>query len=145
MKKCYKCQLTKDAELFYKNRSTKDGLSGLCKQCSGEHERENNKLTKEWVWNLKDKCIKCNDTRKYVLDFHHVDKKLKTIDISNYSISGTASFITKKNKILDEIKNCVVLCSNCHREFHYLEKNNNITFLEYINYGSIPTPGTIEK
>ena len=31
-----------------------------------------------------------------------------------------------------EIKKCVLLCANSHREFHFLEKEQNITFNEYL-------------
>ena len=122
MKKCFKCKQEKEINLFYKNRSTKDGYSGICKQCQGENERTNNLLTKQWVEGLKKECSKCGDNRHWVLDFHHVNPSKKTISISVYSISGTASFETKKKKILQELENCILLCANCHRDYHYQEK-----------------------
>lgn len=36
------------------------------------------------------------------------------------------------SKTLEEIEKCIPLCANCHREFHYLEKENNITIDEYL-------------
>lgn len=33
---------------------------------------------------------------------------------------------------LNEIQKCILLCSNCHREFHYFEKENGITIEEYL-------------
>jgi len=35
--------------------------------------------------------------------------------------------------VLKEIEKCILLCSNCHREFHYFEKVNKITIQEYLN------------
>lgn len=32
-----------------------------------------------------------------------------------------------------EIDKCICLCANCHREFHYLEKQYGITIEEYLN------------
>ena len=38
------------------------------------------------------------------------------------------SFKTMKK----EIEKCIVLCNNCHSEFHYLEREKNITIQEYL-------------
>ena len=35
-------------------------------------------------------------------------------------------------KLIEEVDKCKLLCANCHREFHYLEKENNITLQEYL-------------
>ena len=29
---------------------------------------------------------------------------------------------SNKLKVIEEIKKCIVLCSNCHRDLHYQEK-----------------------
>lgn len=31
-----------------------------------------------------------------------------------------------KQKVIDEIDKCIVVCSNCHRDIHYNEKNAGI-------------------
>jgi hypothetical protein len=70
-------------------------------------------------------CVKCNESRGYVLDFHHINPAEKVFDIGNatkYSIE----------KIQNEMKKCILLCRNCHSEFHYLEKEKGITINEYI-------------
>jgi hypothetical protein len=64
---------------------------------------------------MTQKCTKCSEKRWYVLDFHHLGDK--DIDVSrmvndSYSIK----------KIKEEIRKCIVLCANCHRELHFLEK-----------------------
>lgn len=47
------------------------------------------------------------------LDFHHKDETQKKFSISNgYRTSQP------KKLILEEIKKCVLLCSNCHHEVH---------------------------
>jgi predicted HNH restriction endonuclease len=33
----------------------------------------------------------------------------------------------------EELKKCIPLCSNCHRDFHYLEKKDGISIDEYVN------------
>lgn len=30
------------------------------------------------------------------------------------------------------MKKCIILCANCHREFHYLERLNGITIDEFL-------------
>jgi hypothetical protein len=133
MKKCFQCLNIKDYSLFYKNKSNKDGHSGICKECQLKNERTNNQKAKEWLISLKTKCSKCNENRHWVLDFHHIDPNTKNFNISEYSISGTASLETKKIKIEQEVNKCILLCSNCHRDFHYLEKQKGINIVEYLN------------
>lgn len=77
------------------------------------------------------KCAKCGDSRHYVLDFHHAIRSDKSFDVS---LSGSNTYSIKN--IISEIKKCICLCSNCHREFHYLENNKDLTLLEYIGADS---------
>jgi Zn finger protein HypA/HybF involved in hydrogenase expression len=71
------------------------------------------------------KCSKCSDTRWYVLDFHHLDPLQKKFNIGEATRFGL-------NKIKEELDKCIVLCRNCHSEFHYLEKENNINIQEFL-------------
>lgn len=74
----------------------------------------------------KDKCCsKCGEKRWYVLDLHHLDPKEKDFNI------GEATKYSIK-KIKSELEKCVFLCSNCHREFHHLEKEENISIKNYL-------------
>lgn len=62
---------------------------------------------------LKTNCVKCGEDRSYVIDFHHVDPKTKEFTIiDKYRSRGDA-------ELENEIKKCVCLCANCHREFHW--------------------------
>jgi dihydrodipicolinate reductase len=122
MKKCFQCKEKLELTKFYKNKSQRDGYSGICKLCQTSNERKNNQLAKEWLNTLKTECVICGENREWVLDFHHVNQSDKLIEISYYAISGTTSFETKKKKILKEMEKCIVVCSNCHRNIHYQEK-----------------------
>ena len=75
-------------------------------------------------------CMKCGDTRGYVLDYHHVDPLTKKEGIARMVSNHYTSL---NQETLDEIKKCVILCANCHREWHYLkEKQPELTFEEYL-------------
>lgn len=52
------------------------------------------------------------------LEFHHKDPMMKDATVKNI-ISGSWE------KIQEEIKKCVLLCANCHRENHYKEVDEN--------------------
>ena len=39
-KKCSKCGIEKELSEFVKNKSKKDGLSYICKQCNIEYQKE---------------------------------------------------------------------------------------------------------
>jgi hypothetical protein len=73
------------------------------------------KLKKLFVEQLGGKCSICGYNKCFkALDFHHTeDNKEGTIAIM---ISQGNSLI----KISKEVKKCVLLCANCHREKHYI-------------------------
>jgi hypothetical protein len=58
------------------------------------------------------KCGICNyDRCSSALEFHHIDPLEKLFTLSDSNINNW-------NKLRDEAKKCVLLCANCHREFH---------------------------
>ncbi|MBU6231640.1 hypothetical protein KGP36_03135 [Patescibacteria group bacterium] len=71
---------------------------------------------KEWLTEYRKNtcCETCGENDIACLDFHHTDPSLKEISIATTIKNGWS-----KERILDEISKCVVLCSNCHRKFHY--------------------------
>jgi hypothetical protein len=97
------------------------------KQTWREQKVQNNRNKRNLILEIKKKgfCSKCNDSRWFVLDFHHVDPSQKLFDLGEGTKFG-------KNKILNEIKKCVLLCANCHREFHFLEKEKQTSLIEYL-------------
>lgn len=57
------------------------------------------------------KCIKCGYNNHYsVLDFHHLDPSKKDFTISRSNMSF--------ENLKHELDKTVLLCANCHREFH---------------------------
>lgn len=131
MKTCTKCK--KDLpDSNFAGRSDKKvyTLQPYCRDCQKEYKREHylknkqkyvdnaKKYTQSVVdWFLEKKkelkCSNCGDERYWVLDFHHVDPKEKDSNISELIRKGS------KDRILNELSKCEILCSNCHRDFHH--------------------------
>ena len=66
------------------------------------------------------KCQKCGyDRCGASLEFHHLDPEEKEERISRM-ISNNYNL----ERVKEEIEKCIVLCSNCHREFHFLNNND---------------------
>ncbi len=139
MKTCIDCKLDKELDDFPFDKSRNRHLS-VCKKCTAirteayrqnnkdkwrkdtkKHSEKRSKVVNEW----KSKgCAKCGDTRPYVIDAHHIDPTQKQFSIGT-SIRGI-------KPTQQELEKCIPLCSNCHREFHYMEQQNNITLEEYL-------------
>ena len=66
---------------------------------------------------MKHPCVKCGESRPYVIDFHHIDPKDKKFNV------GKAKTYSQQT-LLKEISKCVCLCRNCHQEFHHFYGNN---------------------
>lgn len=61
---------------------------------------------------LGGKCQQCGYAKcPAAFDFHHLDPREKDFDISS-RMAWTPAMET-------ELKKCVLLCANCHREAHY--------------------------
>lgn len=134
MKICNKCKIEKPETDFNKKIREKDGLQPFCRVCDNLrnkiHYKKNkqnwivyrqkaNETLKSWWQETKQSlsCVKCNDKRWYVLDFHHRDPSKKDL-----AVSQMVGKRWSKKRILMEINKCDVFCSNCHREYHHFEK-----------------------
>lgn len=63
---------------------------------------------------MGDRCYICGYNKcRAALEFHHIDPTEKNFIIGNL---GRGSI--KWETLLDELRKCVILCSNCHREYH---------------------------
>ena len=127
MKECKKCKECKNLDEFHQNlRNKKTGLSSWCKVCQKENKKDHYKnnrekyiqnglKVREWFLELKKglKCNRCGFSHPAALDFHHINPTTKSFRRSDVSPSEK-----NREKILDEIKKCEVLCANCHRIEH---------------------------
>ena len=84
-----------------------------CYNCVSKYRRYVNRL--KCINLLSGKCSKCGYDDVSGLDFHHIDPKTKDWGVS-YLLNKT------DDRMLEEIKKCVLLCSNCHRKEHYEDR-----------------------
>ena len=57
------------------------------------------------------KCQRCGYNKCIsALEFHHTDPTKKEFTISNDHF--------KLKEVMKEIKKCILICSNCHKEYH---------------------------
>lgn len=124
---CTKCHQELPLNEFYSNG--KGGFRSECKNCHSKYVTKAYISRKEKVSEIKAEigCQKCGEKRTYCLDFHHKDPSIKEATIARIT-SDNNHF----DKIQEEIDKCIVLCANCHREFHHLQKLNDLTIEEYI-------------
>lgn len=124
---CTKCGRELPLEKFGWRNKIKGQYRADCKECHSGYMKKKYQEKKELVQELKSQCscAKCGDTRGYVLEYHHINPEEK---------EGTIARMTSSNyqldKVYDEIKKCIVLCANCHREFHHLNNKNNDFLIE---------------
>lgn len=130
-KYCGSCEKDKDLNEFNKNKTKKDGLNTICRECSNEHakiyyKKHHNKMKtqinnskmkrvienkqKLYDYLLLNPCIDCGIDDPIVLEFDHV-KGVKKEIISKLVNQGFSWEV-----IYDEIKKCSVRCANCHRK-----------------------------
>jgi hypothetical protein len=126
-KVCSKCGIEKPITEYHKNGFDNQGnqrYRGYCKTCANKLETERYWKKRSFVDAQRNKCVKCGETRSYVLDFHHKEKSTKDFTIGRMK-KGSLEVIQ------EEIDKCVCLCANCHREFHHFE-SQGITLEEYL-------------
>lgn len=100
-----------------------------CMDCASiavvNHRR---KLKKKAIMYLGGKCVICGYNKcEAALDFHHISPDEKDFVIFKNGV------VRSWAKILNEIKKCELLCSNCHREKHWLIKKELDLFSEINN------------
>ena len=115
-KKCSKCK--QEFEMTQKNQ-------WYCKPCMALRKKEEYHRNKDkYVARYKGyrlaarqfkydylkshPCEQCGESRPEALDFDHIDRSKKTL------IFAEASRYTVE-RLQEELKNCRVLCANCHR------------------------------
>lgn len=84
-----------------------------------ERAKEGRLRLREKFENLKKTfSCKCGQSHIATLDFHHIDPKQKEFEVSQAIAIGWSW-----TKIEKEIEKCIVMCANCHRIFHFEQRN----------------------
>jgi hypothetical protein len=137
MKVCKKCNIEKELSKFSKRAKCNDGYNIYCKECGYTWNRKSYYKTSksrnkylidrrrrlaqernELIKSMGLKCKVCGFNHPASLDFHHRNPEDKLKDISVLKWSGCSN-----ETFIKEIEKCDVLCSNCHRIEHWVEKN----------------------
>ena len=58
-------------------------------------------------------CSICKEKERCCLSFHHLNPKEK-----DQAVSVMLNDFRSKERVLAEMKKCIVLCENCHRKVH---------------------------
>lgn len=132
---CSKCKIEKTIENFSFSNKIKGKYRKDCKNCASfsikihyslnkESYREATRHQREKIKKLINKikeqtpCVDCNKKYPYyVMDFDHKDRSLKENKIS--TMVNECSL----ERVLQEVKKCDVVCSNCHRIRTYVRKD----------------------
>lgn len=143
---CSKCKIEKPISEFRWKNKAKGIMHSQCKECQKAQEKVHYQESKERQIAVKETaqfqknrniqlvenaravgCRKCGEKRSYVLDFHHKNPEEKENVIAHMLKSSG------EDKLIAELAKCDVLCANCHREFHFLNKEYDISYKDYIN------------
>jgi hypothetical protein len=109
MKECTTCQETKDLINFYKNISTKDGLSGQCKVChyksvNKDKEKRKNRIKKYYLKN-KDWLYKKSYLKLKTEDFGLRAVYYRIVTRCNGTAGIKSKILYRKRGIKNEWKN----------------------------------------
>ncbi|CAM0013234.1 HNH endonuclease [Vibrio phage D239] len=103
-------------EFFYSNGFTPNGTQKwkpTCKPCEAKERKD---LIMSYVLEVfpKLECERCGYDKCFAaLDFHHVDPSKKEYQVGQFFRSRRS-----KSVVIKELKKCILLCANCHREEH---------------------------
>lgn len=135
IKLCPKCKKEKQLSEFHFKKS-ENRYNSWCKSCVYELQKLRWKDRKRKVVELMGgKCCKCNyDKNLSVFELHHLDPSQKEYDWNKLRQ-------LQWETIIAELKKCILVCANCHREIHspnenmnYQGMDNNVLNHDYIRW-----------
>lgn len=129
-KVCSKCGKTLPIDNFEKHGTDDYGFPrrlGFCRYCMSKYRKELRLKKKEAILAQNHTCLKCGESRPYVLIYHKINEP------EGVELNINAFHRTPLDQIQEQVEKTKTLCANCHKEFHYLEERNGITIEEYLN------------
>lgn len=137
MRVCNGCKREKPEVAFYERKT---GSKHICKECQQQtarnyywdnrekllsEQKERKRANQALVWKLKEApCVDCRGVfPPEAMDFDHVR------GIKFKSISDLLHFT--RERMLEEIEKCELVCANCHR-VRSKQRQNNVT-IEGVN------------
>ena len=119
---CKKHGNTLFKQYFYDN-----SIHWKCMKCQSEYVQKRRDHIKLLALAYKGNRCQCCGYNKCesALEFHHINPEEKDDTISRM-ISNNYTL----EKVQEEIGKCIVLCSNCHHEFYFLNNNDSTFTLE---------------
>lgn len=107
-KYCTKCGLKKEILEFSCSKYS------WCKPCLNNFSRAKWQDRKKKIIEIMGgKCCICGYNKNYAsLDLHHINPKIKKYNSNKLKIISW-------DKVLDELKKCILVCRNCHGEIHH--------------------------
>lgn len=113
---CITCKIRYPNTTDNFNKRTKlNCLNSRCKFCEALDYKKRREIIKQKTFELigYDRCKLCNYNKyDFNLSFHHLDMIKKDINISRIQS------LKEIEKIKNELKKCILVCENCHREIH---------------------------
>jgi hypothetical protein len=99
-----------DPEEFYENKKS------VCKSCEISQDTSKKRQLKVRAVELLGGKCSCCGYNKYIgaLEFHHKNPSEKDFEV--------VKTLRKWESILKELNKCVLLCANCHREEHAMQR-----------------------
>jgi len=102
-----------------------DSINPPKKYNKKDYDKMMNDKYKALIYEWKSQgCKKCGESRPHLIDAHHIDPTTKKFSLGH---SPQGKEATKK-----ELAKCIALCSNCHRHFHFLERETGIGVMDFV-------------
>lgn len=103
---------------YHKNYHKKWYSENKKREVARQGKRSRN--IRDWFAEYKStlKCNRCPENHPACLEFHHINEK-------NNLVSSLVAQAASKKRILEEVALCEVVCANCHRKEHWLDRGKH--------------------
>jgi len=110
VKICKKCKIEKDINLFFKNKSSKDGFRSECKECNKKYQL-NKEYQKEYqqLYREKNKSKKKEYNKTYMKSYYVKNKSVIKDYVKSHNVKTNYYNNYRKNKY----KNDIIYRSKC--------------------------------